>query len=105
MAERKLKAGPMVVRTMDEMLDVVDDVVTSNKAELVEFRGGRHVTISPEPSSAPTSETVESSDEVARRLAIVRALHGAWSDIGAEAWKKQIKEERGSDRPYPDDGN
>lgn len=92
-----------MVKTMEQLLDVVDDVMASNRAEAVEFRNGRHVMIVPESDVLPASANDDSAEEIERRLAIVRSLHGAWSDIDAEAWKKQIKEERGSDRPYPDD--
>lgn len=99
MAERKTSGTPVRVQTMEQLIDVIDNVVASNEATSIEFRDGQRVKVSPDPASISPSEGEDPPEEVARRLAIAHSLFGVWSDIDGEAWKKQIKEERGSFRP------
>jgi hypothetical protein len=98
------KASTPKVQTMKQLLKVVDDAIASNTPTSIELSGGRRVSISPEPQSlaVPADGVQFTPAEVARRLAVIRSLFGAWSGIDGEAWKKQIKEERGSDRAVVD---
>ena len=104
MAERRRKPEPIPVRTMEQLLQVVDDVINSDESTPIELRNGRRVNISPEPRSiaTPANGEVFTPEEISERRAIIASLFGVWSDIDGEAWKKRIKAERGSNRPLVD---
>ncbi len=102
MAEPKPK--PVSVRTMDQLISVVDDVVASNEPVPIELGNGRRVTVSSEPRSLaePANGVAFTEEEIEERRRLFRSVFGAWSDIDAEALKKRIKNARSSNRPLVD---
>ncbi len=94
MAERKPKAKLIPIKTNEDLLRVVMDVVDTQESIAIDIEDVGRVTISPERGSQPTGLRKSHEDIEARQNKDFEAAFGSWANVDADALKAEIKSAR-----------
>ncbi len=98
MAERKLTSEPIRVRSEQQLLRVVQDVVRSSEAASVDVENVGQVTISPLRAARPASASKTTPEErEARRDREFRSSFGSWKGVDGDKLWAEIRASRGQE--------